>query len=130
MKSTANGVLESTPGATTHTIEVRLPYDGTLVGQVAETDSAGLDKAVTSARAGAAAMAKLTLYERAELLMRIHDGIKQDAGELARLICVESGKPIREARTEVERSQQTLIDLSSVIDYQYADYAAAALGRA
>ncbi len=54
-------------------------------------------------------MAVLTLYERAELLERIRALLAQDAEEFARLIASETGKPIREARVEVERSQQTLL---------------------
>ena len=91
------------------TFEVRLPYDGTLVGEVQEADLATLDRAVASAREGASAMAKLTLYERAELLMRIHDIVKRDLADFARLICLETGKPIREARVEAERTLQTII---------------------
>ena len=91
------------------TFEVRLPYDGTLVGEVQEADEALLDRAVAAAREGAKAMAKLTLYERAELLMRIHDIVKRDVAEFGRLICLETGKPIREARVEAERTLQTII---------------------
>lgn len=91
------------------TFEVHLPYDGTLVGEVQEADLATLDRAVAAARDGAAAMAKLTLYERAELLTRIHDIVKRDLQDFARLICLETGKPIREARVEAERTLQTII---------------------
>ena len=91
------------------TFEVRLPYDGTLVGEVQEADVAVLDRAVAAAREGAQAMARLTLYERAELLTRIHDIVKRDLADFARLICLETGKPIRESRVEAERTLQTII---------------------
>ncbi|MEO8027647.1 MAG: aldehyde dehydrogenase family protein [Bryobacteraceae bacterium] len=91
------------------TFEVSLPFDSSVVAEVQEADGATLDRAVASAREGAAAMAKLTLYDRAELLMRVHDLVRRDLGEFARLICLETGKPIREARVEAERSLQTLI---------------------
>ena len=89
--------------------DVHLPYDGTLVAQVHEADAAMLDSAVAAARDGAAAMAQLTLYERSELLMRIHDIVKRDLKTFAHLICIETGKPLREARVEAERGLQTLI---------------------
>lgn len=54
-------------------------------------------------------MAKLTQYERAELLEQMRKLLERDAEEFARLICCESGKPIRAARGEVARAQQTLI---------------------
>ncbi|MFZ0961257.1 MAG: aldehyde dehydrogenase family protein, partial [Terriglobia bacterium] len=61
------------------------------------------------ALAGAAAVAKLTQYERAELLDRVRRLLERDAAEFALLISCECGKPIRESRSEVDRSVQTLI---------------------
>ena len=88
---------------------VNLPYDGTPVSEVYEADASVVDQAITAAQAGAAAMAKLTPYERAELLERMRRLLERDAEEFAQLICCETGKPIREARAEALRSQQTLI---------------------
>jgi acyl-CoA reductase-like NAD-dependent aldehyde dehydrogenase len=92
---------------TPHT--VRLPYDGTPVGEIFEGDASTAERAVTAAHAGAAAMAALTQYERAELLERMRRLLERDAAEFTLLVCYESGKPIREARAEVDRCQQTLI---------------------
>jgi acyl-CoA reductase-like NAD-dependent aldehyde dehydrogenase len=88
---------------------IHLPYDGTPVGETYDGDAATAEQAVSAAHAGAAAMAALTQYERAELLERMRRLLERDAEEFARLVCFETGKPIREARLEVERSQQTLI---------------------
>ena len=49
---------------------ITLPYDGTPVGEVYEADAVTADRAVAALHAGAAAVAKLTQYERAELLDR------------------------------------------------------------
>ncbi|MGH9377620.1 MAG: aldehyde dehydrogenase family protein [Terriglobia bacterium] len=86
-----------------------LPYDGTPVGDVYEADESVVEQAITAAQSGARAMAALTLYERAELLERMRRLLERDAEEFARLISSETGKPIREARVEAERSQQTLL---------------------
>ncbi len=86
-----------------------LPYDGTPVGDVYDADEATIERAIVAAQAGARAMAALTLYERADLLDRVRQLLARDAEEFARLITSETGKPIREARTEAERSQQTLL---------------------
>ncbi len=88
---------------------VQLPYDGTPVGEVYDADAATVKRALAAAESGAAAMAKLTQYERAELLDRMRNLLARDAAEFAQLVCGETGKPIREARLEVERSQQTLL---------------------
>ncbi|MGH9327770.1 MAG: aldehyde dehydrogenase family protein [Terriglobia bacterium] len=88
---------------------ITLPYDGSPVADVCEADESVFEQAVKAAREGARAMAALTLYERAELLDRIRALLARDAAEFARLISSETGKPIREARVEAERSQQTLL---------------------
>jgi len=54
-------------------------------------------------------MARLTQYERGELLDCMRRLLERDAGEFAHLVCGETGKPIREARLEVERGQFTLL---------------------
>ncbi len=91
------------------TFDVRLPYDGTVVAQVHEAMEADLEQAVQAAREASTVMAAMSLYERAELLVRTHDIVRRDLAEFARLICLETGKPIRESRVEAERCLQTLV---------------------
>ena len=88
---------------------ITLPYDGTPVGEVYDADAVTADRAVAAAHKGAEAVASLTQYERAELLERMRRLLERDAAEFALLISCECGKPIREARLEVDRSVQTLI---------------------
>lgn len=97
------------PARTKSTRTIYLPYDGTPVGEVYEADDAVVDRAIAAAQRGARAMAALTLYERAELLERMRALLARDAEEFARIISSETGKPIREARAEAGRSQQTLL---------------------
>jgi len=91
---------------------VRLPYDGSLVGTLPVADEKLLRKAVLAAREGAKAMAALANFERADLLDRIREGVRQNAEEFSQLVCSETGKPIKEARVEVDRCQQTLLAAS------------------
>jgi acyl-CoA reductase-like NAD-dependent aldehyde dehydrogenase len=88
---------------------ISLPYDGTPVGEVYDAGEATVDRAIVAAQKGAEAMAALTQHERAELLERMRNLLERDAEEFARLITLETGKTIREARGEVARSQQTLV---------------------
>ena len=88
---------------------ISLPYDGSQVGEVYDADPATVDRAVVAAQKGAETMAALSQYERAELLQRMRNLLERDAEEFARLITLETGKTIREARGEVARSQQTLV---------------------
>lgn len=89
--------------------EVKLPYDGSVVGYVAHADDSHVDRAVAAASEGARAMAALVNHERAALLLRIAEEVRKDETQLAQLICSESGKPIKEARIEASRSVNTLV---------------------
>ena len=88
---------------------VRLPYDGTPVGAVPRAGVDLLDRAVAAARQGLAAMRQMTNYERADLLLRVCDLVRRDQEEYSKIVCNETGKPIREAKNEVDRGLQTLI---------------------
>ena len=88
---------------------VRLPYDGTPLGEVPRAGLELVERAVAAARQGFHAMRELANYERADLLLRVADCIRRDLAEYTQLVCAETGKPIKEAKVEVERSLQTLI---------------------
>jgi acyl-CoA reductase-like NAD-dependent aldehyde dehydrogenase len=88
---------------------VRLPYDGTPVGQVPRAGVELLERAIAAARKGFAVMRELSNYERADLLLRVGELIRRDLAEYTQIVCAETGKPIKEAKVEVERGLQTLI---------------------
>ncbi|HXG32944.1 MAG TPA: aldehyde dehydrogenase family protein [Bryobacteraceae bacterium] len=89
--------------------QVELPYDGTPVATVWEASREQVEAAVEAAAAAAPVMRELTLAERAAILRKAHRKVVERQEELARTISSESGKPIREARLEVERASQTLL---------------------
>jgi acyl-CoA reductase-like NAD-dependent aldehyde dehydrogenase len=61
-----------------------------------------LDRAVATARAAFEDYRHWSTYERAELCHRIATLIEENATELARLTTLEQGKPLAEARADVE----------------------------
>ncbi len=89
--------------------EVRLPFDGSVVAQVAHAEPAQLQQAIDAAAAAAPVMAEWTNSQRADLLTRIAALVLEDADMLAHLITIESGKPIKEGRLEAQRAVDTLI---------------------
>ncbi len=89
--------------------QVELPYDGAPVATVYEAAQEQVEAAVEAAAAAAPIMRELTLAERADILRKAHQKVLERQEELARTISSESGKPIREARLEVERASQTLL---------------------
>lgn len=87
-------------------LEIRSPYDGSLVGMVSAGDVPHLQQAVESAQR---AMAKpLPAYQRAEILSRAAHLVEQRREDFARTIALEAGKPIKTARAEVMRAVATL----------------------
>jgi len=88
-------------------IEVRNPYDGSVVGRVPLAGSAAFDRAADAAVAGAARMAKLPVHERAAILMRVSAAIAADRDAIARTLAAEAGKPLKDALVETDRATMT-----------------------
>jgi len=84
------------------------PFDGECVGYVFEAGTAELEAAIQAAQQAAPVMAEMKLHERAAILRRASELLRQHAEEMAQTISAESGKPLREARVEVQRGIETL----------------------
>jgi len=100
--------FQSVPTADTQTIEVRNPYDDSIVGRVRESTAAEIDAAVARARKAADAFRFSTPHERRALLNRIADLLGENAEAVAHTVSREMGKTITEARNEIRRAQNTL----------------------
>jgi acyl-CoA reductase-like NAD-dependent aldehyde dehydrogenase len=87
---------------------VELPYDGSEVGCVFRAAREQVEAAVAAARAAAPAMREMSRDERARILRRASETVAARKDDLALAVSSECGKPIREARLEVDRSAQTL----------------------
>ena len=87
--------------------EVINPYNQEVVGIAHQAGEEEVELAVRSAQTAFDEMRRLPLYKRADALQNITDGIKEQKEELARMISLEAGKPITDARTEVGRSIMT-----------------------
>ncbi len=89
-------------------VSVVNPYDGTVIGSTYEAGPEALEKAVLGVVRGAERMRHLASYERQNILNEIASGIERRRDELARTMALESGKPIRDARLEVDRAILTM----------------------
>lgn len=85
------------------------PFNGETIGEVFLAGAAEVEAAAIAARASFKETKKLAPVDRAAILMDIHDGITARAEELARTIALEAGKPILNARQEVQRSIFTFL---------------------
>ena len=88
------------------TMDVRNPFDGSVVDTVPRGTAEDVDRALESAARGARVMAQLTGYERYEILHRVADLIVANADGLANSLTHEQGKILAEARIEVERASE------------------------
>ena len=84
-------------------LDVTDKYSGEVATRVAMADAATIDKAIDAADKATAAMAKLAPYERQAILYHCVKRFEERYDELALALCIEAGKPIKDARGEVGR---------------------------
>jgi acyl-CoA reductase-like NAD-dependent aldehyde dehydrogenase len=87
--------------------EVRSPYDGSLVGRVAQADEALVERAIEAANEAFEAT-DFPQHARAAVLERAAELVAERREELAATIAAEAGKPIKTATLEAERCVSTL----------------------
>ncbi|HEY4723779.1 MAG TPA: aldehyde dehydrogenase family protein, partial [Anaerolineae bacterium] len=85
-------------------IDVRSPYDASLVAVVHRAGPKQIEQAIAAAAAAFQTTRKLPAWKRAEILEKISAGIAARREEFARTIALEAGKPIKTARAEVDRA--------------------------
>jgi acyl-CoA reductase-like NAD-dependent aldehyde dehydrogenase len=84
------------------TVEATSPATGESLGPVAEGGREDARRAIAAANAAFGAWGARTGYERGELLHRVADACERRADELARVLTLDQGKPLKaEAEGEV-----------------------------
>src|SRR5690606_21491072 len=84
-------------------LEVRDKYSGEVATRVAMADAATVERAIGAAVKAAPAMAALPAWRRQAVLEHCVARFRERAEALAMALCIEAGKPIRDARGEVTR---------------------------
>ncbi len=87
--------------------DIRSPFDRSLVGKVHWAERKQVEEALAAAERAFTETRKLSGYERSQALDKISQGIKSRREELARSIALQAGKPIKDARAEVDRGVST-----------------------
>ena len=95
-----NGAWADADGG--QTINVSNPATGELIGTVPLMGAAETRRAIEAANAAWPAWRKKTAKERAAVLRRWHDLILENADDLALIMTTEQGKPLPEAKGEVQ----------------------------
>jgi acyl-CoA reductase-like NAD-dependent aldehyde dehydrogenase len=86
-------------------IDVRSPYDGDLVGRVAQAGGEETRRALDAAER--AMREPLPAHERAAILDRVAAALADRQDDVARTICAEAGKPMKAAWVEASRAVST-----------------------
>ena len=85
-------------------IDIKAPYDGAIVGRVFQRRRSHAEAAIAAAVKAFGTTRRLPAFERQRVLRRVAEGIAKRKEEFSRTLCQEAGKPIKAARTEVERA--------------------------
>lgn len=96
------------PAAEGARTELRSPATGEVIGSVARAAESDLNEAVASAHAAFPAWSARTAYDREKVLRRAAAHVRTKADELGRLMALEQGKPLAQARSEIAGACDTL----------------------
>lgn len=106
-----NGIWEST----NETSKLTAPYTGELLANVAKASAGDVERAIEGAHQAFKSFKNTTAYERAEILYKVVEIMRERKNELAEILADEAAKPISAGLTELDRTIAT---------YQFAAEAA------
>ncbi|MEL7441702.1 MAG: aldehyde dehydrogenase family protein [Pseudomonadota bacterium] len=95
--------LASEPHYANTDLDVTNKYTGEVATKVAMADADTIDKAIAAAEEAQPAMAAMAPFERQAVLEHCVKRFTERANELAQALCIEAGKPIKDAKGEVSR---------------------------
>ena len=85
-------------------VEIRAPYDGSVIASVFQGRREHAEAAIGAAVKAFGTTRRLPAFERQRVLRRVSENITERKQEFARTMAQEAGKPMKAARTEVERA--------------------------
>ncbi len=92
--------------------DIRSPFDQGPAGKVHWAEEKHVEEALSAAETAFGETRKLSSGERSRALEKISQTIQSRREELARSIALQAGKPIKDARVEVDRGSSTF-DIAS-----------------
>lgn len=96
------------PSSTGETIEVRNPYNNTIIDTVPNSDFDDINETVKIANNAKRRWSGITINERCEIMLKFRDLIKKELLDLSKSLTNETGKSIVEAQEEI----RNLIELT------------------
>jgi succinate-semialdehyde dehydrogenase / glutarate-semialdehyde dehydrogenase len=96
------------PGADRQTLAIFNPATEVQIGTVAKASHMDLDQALRSAAEGFATWRAVPPFERARILRRASDLLRERAKDIAALMTAEQGKPLTHAQGEILSAADTI----------------------
>jgi acyl-CoA reductase-like NAD-dependent aldehyde dehydrogenase len=84
-------------------VEIKAPYDGVVMGRVFQARREHAEAAIAAAVKAFGTTRRLPAFERQRVLRRVAESLTHRKEEIARTLAQEAGKPLKAARTEVDR---------------------------
>src|SRR5689334_1381540 len=103
-------------------VEIRAPWDGSVIGSVFQGRLEHAEAAIRAAVKAFGTTRRLPAFERQRVLRRVAEKINERKPEFSRTLAMEAGKPIKAARTEVERAIFTFTVAAEESTRIYGEY--------
>ena len=103
-------------------IDIRAPYDGSVIARVTQGRREHAEAAIAAAVKAFGTTRRLPAFERQRVLRQISANMVERKEEFARTLAQEAGKPIKAARTEVDRAIFTFNVAAEESTRIYGDY--------
>ena len=82
-------------------LEVFNPANSKVIGELGSVSKGDLDKAVAAAEKGFKEWRKISAFERGKMLRKIADLVRARADEIAKVLTMEQGKVLAEAKVDI-----------------------------
>ncbi|MCH8549696.1 MAG: NAD-dependent succinate-semialdehyde dehydrogenase [Balneolaceae bacterium] len=89
---------------TESTITVESPVNGKLIGRLPAAEASDIEDALLASRAGFVEWSHMAAWDRARVLRKASELIRERSEEIAEAMTLETGKPLSESRAEVNAS--------------------------
>src|SRR5213082_530392 len=103
-------------------VEIKAPYDGNVIANVFQGRREHAEAAIKAAVKAFGTTRRLPAFERQRVLRRVSQSISERKDEFSRTLAQEAGKPIKAARTEVERAIFTFTVAAEESTRIYGEY--------
>lgn len=108
LKEVVRYQLKSSSSKSSEYLEVKNPFNGEVIAAVEQADEKTIIQSIALAEEKFRnVMSKMPAHQRSEILRKAASLIHDNAEDLAKTIALEGGKPIKDARIEVNRAANT-----------------------